>query len=146
MCIATAMPLLSTGITADTGLPRVGGAYALLLHCHGPLTVRYGRKDGVTLPRGTYVYCGSAYGPGGIRARVARHLRAEKTVRWHVDQITTRAGVRDVLAVPGGRECDLVARFAAQAGSHFPLPGFGSSDCRNCVSHLIAVADDFRFD
>lgn len=140
------MPLPSTGTTADPELPSVGGAYALLLRCRRPLAVRYGRNDGLTLPPGSYVYCGSAYGPGGIRARVARHLRAEKPMRWHIDQITTRATISDVLTVPDGRECDLVARFAAQPGSYFPLPGFGSSDCRTCVSHLVGVGTDFHFD
>ncbi|WP_296520394.1 DUF123 domain-containing protein [Rhodoplanes sp.] len=88
-----------------------------------------------TLPAGRYLYCGSARGPGGLRARIARHLRRRKTLRWHVDRLTTRGTVFAVWAIPGGDECDLVARLAALP---VPLPGFGSSDCRRCRSHLLA--------
>jgi Uri superfamily endonuclease len=36
---------------------------------------------------------------------------------------------------PGGDECAIVA---ALKHLPVPLPGFGSSDCRRCVSHLLA--------
>jgi histidyl-tRNA synthetase len=96
--------------------------------------VSIGRRIGVKLPAGRYLYCGSARGPGGLRARIARHLRRRKPLRWHVDQLTTRGTVIAVWAIPGGDECDLVARLALLP---VPLPGFGSSDCRRCRSHLL---------
>ena len=43
------------------------------------------------LAPGCYVYAGSARGPGGIRARVRRHLRPDKTPHWHIDQVTAYA-------------------------------------------------------
>lgn len=103
---------------------------------------RLGRPS---LRPGAYVYCGSANGPGGLRARLARHLRADKRRHWHIDHLLAAARVDDLVALPGGNECDLVARFAAVVGNNFPVPGFGSSDCRRCRAHLLAVPADFAW-
>ena len=100
---------------------------------------RAGRRGAATLPAGRYAYCGSAWGPGGLKARIGRHLRAAKPLHWHIDQLTAAGRVLEVLARPGERECGLVARLAALAGSGFPLPGFGSSDCRRCPAHLLSL-------
>lgn len=115
-------------------LPIEHGAYVLAIRLDAACAVR-GRGGDRVLPPGRYLYCGSAYGPGGLRARIARHLRRRKPIRWHVDRITRGGAVFAVWAVPGGHECDLVA---ALAGFPTPVPGFGSSDCRHCVSHLLA--------
>jgi Uri superfamily endonuclease len=45
------------------------------------------------LPAGRYLYCGSDKGPGGLKARLSRHFRHGKSVRWHVDQLTERGSV-----------------------------------------------------
>lgn len=126
-------------------LPRAGGAYALLIRLPRPLPVSFGAARDVRLAPGRYLYCGSAYGPGGLAARVGRHLRKCKPMHWHVDQLTARGHVDDVLTVVGGRECDLVDRFALLPGTRVPLPGFGSADCRSCASHLLAVPEGFAF-
>ncbi|MGC9523845.1 MAG: GIY-YIG nuclease family protein, partial [Anaerolineae bacterium] len=42
-------------------------------------------------PEGTYLYVGSAWGPGGLRARLSRHLRGSPKVRWHVDYLRAHA-------------------------------------------------------
>ncbi|MGE4527232.1 MAG: DUF123 domain-containing protein [Rhodospirillaceae bacterium] len=89
------------------------------------------------LPPGRYLYCGSAKGPGGLKARLARHMRKGKAVRWHVDRITEAGRVLGVWAFPGGDECALAQRLAGM-GFPVPIPGFGSSDCRVCESHLLA--------
>ncbi|MBU6268899.1 MAG: DUF123 domain-containing protein [Sphingomonadales bacterium] len=86
---------------------------------------------------GWLVYAGSAYGPGGIGARVARHLRWGKAVKWHVDALTGAADWLGAVAVPGGRECDVVATLLANDGFETALAGFGSSDCRVCAGHLL---------
>ena len=73
----------------DAGLPSGPGAYLLVLDVSVALPLGIPRFAGTRLEPGTYVYAGSARGPGGIRARVGRHLRKEKAVRWHVDHLTT---------------------------------------------------------
>jgi len=69
-----------------------------------------------------------------MEARIARHLRCEKRLRWHIDYLLAAQGVtvyevrRSTVA-----ECALNQ---ATAGS-VPAPGFGASDCRlGCGSHL----------
>ena len=119
-------------------LTNAKGAYLLLIELDTTLELRIG-----TLPPGRYAYCGSAHGPGGIAARVGRHLRRDKALRWHVDHLTGAGRVVAVHARPGGRECDLFARVSRGLGVRVPVPGFGSSDCRHCPAHLVAVPDGF---
>lgn len=94
---------------------------------------RGGRGGAALLAAGDYLYCGSARGPGGLRARLARHMRRDKRPHWHVDQLTGAGKLLGAWIEIGGSECALNE---ALAGLPFPLPGFGSSDCRRCVAHL----------
>ena len=78
-----------------TQLPAAPGSYVLLITVAAPLTIHAGRLGAIALSPGTYAYTGSALGPGGLRARVGRHLRAEKRPHWHIDALTRRcAGER----------------------------------------------------
>ncbi len=120
-------------------LPAAPGSYVLVMRLDAPPRLS-GRWKGQWLDVGWLLYCGSARGPGGLRARLARHLRREKPVRWHVDQLTTQAAL--IAALPfstpqAPEECALAARLLASGAFDLPLPGFGSSDCRKCESHLL---------
>lgn len=123
-------------------LPPGSGAYALVIRLDRRFSAPVDRLGAIALPAGDYLYCGSANGPGGLRARIARHLRPAKPAHWHVDRLTGAGRIGAVLAVPGGSECALVQRSLACPGVSVPIPGFGSSDCRACPAHLLAVADD----
>lgn len=112
------------------------GAYLLVVSLPASLDLTIPRYQGLALSPGRYLYCGSAYGPGGIAARVARHARREKARRWHIDHLTVAGEVVLALAFPLASECALVTRLCS-AGACFPLPGFGSSDCRRCPAHLL---------
>ena len=117
------------------GLPTEPGAYVLLIELADNLVVKLSGRAEVTLSSGYYLYCGSARGPGGIKARVGRHMQREKAIRWHVDRLTTKGSVLGAWVFPGGDECELVAMLT---GMPVPIPGFGSSDCEACASHLLA--------
>ena len=123
--------------TAAT-LPAAAGAYVLLIQLQHAAAIHLPKQRDVTLPPGRYLYCGSAKGPGGIKSRVGRHMRKDKSVRWHVDQLTIQGDVAGAWVIPGGNECALAARL-----NHLPIPipGFGSSDCRICASHLLSWPD-----
>ena len=125
-------------VTADSG------AYLLVIDLATTLVLDVPRAAPATLPPGRYVYCGSAYGPGGIRARVRRHLRHDKAIRWHVDRLTAVGRVVAVHAAPGGSECALFEQVMKTPGASVPAPGFGGSDCRRCPAHLAAVSADTR--
>jgi Uri superfamily endonuclease len=119
-------------------LPKVAGAYVLVIELEADLTLQNKRFAGITLAKGTYLYCGSANGPGGIAARVKRHWKRDKKPHWHVDELTSNGAGRvvSVLVVPGGDECELRAALE-EPDAQAPVPGFGSSDCSLCSSHLM---------
>lgn len=116
----------------------MAGAYALVIELAReiPLPPRF---EGSLAP-GRYLYAGSANGPGGIAARVARHLRPRKTRHWHVDWLTGAGAVTAAVALPGGSECAVVTALLGH-GAAVPVPGFGASDCRACAAHLLEIPE-----
>lgn len=128
--------LLSSPPCPPDGLPASQGAYALLCHLAAPLTFPW-RKQAAHLDIGWYVYAGSAYGAGGIKARVGHHLRRGKRPHWHIDHLTNQAAAIKVIARIGGSECEIVGRLIGSGQFHAPIAGFGSSDCRHCPAHLL---------
>ncbi len=116
-----------------------GGLYVLLLQLEESRSIRVGALGRIELDAGSWIYVGSAR--RGLRARVTRHFARNKPVRWHIDYLTTRRGVRVVgAALVFGhelRECDLNRDVARQLGGQSPVPRFGASDCRSsCPAHL----------
>ncbi|HEX6972519.1 MAG TPA: GIY-YIG nuclease family protein [Limnochordia bacterium] len=89
-----------------------------------------------TFPAGLYAYVGSAQ--RHREARLARHLRRDKRLKWHIDYFRAAGEVRAVTRLQGGREaeCRLASLLAAQPGASLPVARFGASDCR-CPGHLI---------
>ncbi len=129
-------------VDAIEALPAGPGAYALLLALPRAVAAPE-RLGGAPLGPGLYVYAGSARGPGGIRARVARHARRGKPRHWHVDRLTEVGRIAAAVAIPDGRECAVVETLRTRRGVAFPVPGFGASDCRACPAHLLRVPDFF---
>lgn len=126
-----------------SGLPADAGAYILCLDVAEPVQLPRRRFGGV-LAAGRYLYFGSARGPGGIRARCARHFRRPKKSHWHVDWLTGPATRIHAAAFPGLGECDLLAKALAAGGTalEVTVAGFGSTDCRRCATHLVALTGD----
>jgi len=124
-------------------LPSEPGSYLLILRLAQATTLRVGRLGVFDFPAGYYAYCGSARGPGGLAARVGRHLRGEKRRRWHIDYLLDVAEVVDVWGETGveRQECAW-ARRLLDAGGKVIAPGFGSSDCR-CPAHLVYLGEAF---
>ena len=120
-------------------LPGAPGAYVLIVTLDRPLRLALPGMHGAVLGPGRYAYCGSAHGPGGIRARVLRHLRRDKRPHWHIDRLTGAGRVAAVHAAPGARECSLLERILAVPGASAPVAGFGSTDCRRCPAHLACL-------
>jgi Uri superfamily endonuclease len=107
-------------------------SYQLAIELERPLVLKVGRLGEFLFPAGRYVYTGSARRQ--MEARIARHLRRDKPLRWHIDWLLA-SGDAQVVSVrrSGIGECLLNQR----VGGIVPAPGFGASDCRNgCGSHL----------
>lgn len=122
-------------------LPDRPGTYVLILRLPCPATITVGRLGCFQFPAGWYAYAGSARGPGGLAARIARHLRVSKPLRWHVDYLRTRAQPVEVWYTQGHRrqECGWAAALSALPGASIPVPRFGASDC-HCPAHLTYFA------
>lgn len=60
------------------------GTYCLIIRCGGTET-RIGSLGMIMFPPGYYVYVGSGF--GSLDARIRRHLRSEKKMRWHIDHL-----------------------------------------------------------
>jgi Uri superfamily endonuclease len=120
-------------------LPKNPGAYVLFFNLRASLRLDIAALDYPLAARGRYAYCGSARGPGGLRARIARHLRADKALHWHIDRLSASADMSAVAYTIDGSECALLDRLLAGTGASVPIPGFGSSDCRHCSSHLVRI-------
>jgi len=122
-------------------LPDQPGTYALILRLPHPATLDVGRLGRFQFPAGWYAYAGSARGPGGLAARISRHLRSPKPLRWHVDYLRAYAWPVAVWYTVGAgkRECAWAKALARLPGASAPIPRFGASDCR-CPTHLIHFA------
>ena len=106
-------------------------------------TLNHGGK--IILPSGYYLYIGSAFGPGGLFARVRRHLQRNKKIRWHIDFITTKADKLNFLFVYGIKsskdaitECDIVRKLIDEKVAKLSLRGFGATDSE-CSTHLLTM-------
>ncbi len=112
------------------------GTYALVLHSRQSMRVSVGHRGDLDIRPGYYIYIGSAFGPGGVRARVSRHCRDSKAKHWHIDYLREYASPVDVWCSYDPEH--LEHRWAGhlqQAISLKPVNGFGCSDCE-CKTHL----------
>jgi HEAT repeat protein/Uri superfamily endonuclease len=130
----------------------VAGTYVLVLRLDTSQTIVIGRLGAIEFPEGWYLYVGSAHGPGGLAARLARHRRrlgGSKRSHWHVDYLrehTTWHGAW-VCVSEIRLECEWAAGLRSLPGAATVAPGFGASDC-GCTAHLVhvlALPDDGWF-
>ncbi len=116
------------------------GLYMIGLTLHSTQIIRIGRLGSFTFKSGNYLYFGSARGPGGVAARVSRHLRDTrgKRTHWHIDWLRAVAEPHLVYWSHTGTdsECEWVD-ILESAGNREPA-GFGASDCR-CGGHLLRL-------
>jgi Uri superfamily endonuclease len=123
-------------------LPAQGGSYILVLQSDSDETVGIGRLGDMTLRPGFYLYVGSAFGPGGLRARVGRHAQRRKPLRWHIDYLRAQVQLRAVVfSIDAQRyEEGWSRQIQGWADTNIPMPGFGASDSR-AASHLFFLAE-----
>ena len=118
-------------------IPACSGAYLLLVSLDKTVPFCAPKVGSIDVMAGSYVYVGSARGPGGLRSRLKLHFAREKTVHWHVDQLTVAAKQVGALVSFDISECDLVNLLTETGAFRSVVDGFGSSDCRRCTSHLL---------
>ena len=118
-------------------LPRAPGTYALLVHVAQEKDIGVGRLGATRFAAGFYVYVGSGLGPGGLAARLARHLGARRKPSWHIDYLLNEVPVIDVIWDCSGKrlECTWMRVLLEIPVIEVAVPGFGASDCQ-CPAHL----------
>jgi Uri superfamily endonuclease len=113
------------------------GTYALILSCGFSRPISIGCRGELLTRPGAYLYVGSALGPGGLAARVGRHMRPAASHHWHIDYLRAAMPITAVWYTydPTPREHQWAAIIQELSGAQIPLARFGASDCR-CASHL----------
>ncbi|MCX8165032.1 MAG: GIY-YIG nuclease family protein [Acidilobaceae archaeon] len=114
------------------------GVYALLFFlCDS--SPRVGSLGTLRFSSGLYLYIGSARGQGGVRARISRHLRKEKVLRWHIDYLTSLECSRPLFLAAAESPLDAEERVASELENSLCFSpsyrGFGSSD-KSSRTHL----------
>jgi Uri superfamily endonuclease len=114
--------------------------YQLLFRLKQVRDIRVGRLGRFSFQAGYYIYTGSA--KRCLSARVARHLKKEKRLHWHIDYLLQYADIVSVTTFGAEvLECELAERALSLPVADVPAPRFGASDCR-CMSHLVYVGNE----
>ena len=125
----------------SSSIPAIKSNYILIIELQTPKTFFFKPlKKEIILPPGLYIYIGSAHGPGGVRARLLRHLSKNKKIKWHIDLLTVERDVEVkgslILRKDNRKECDLVIDLLKSNYFEIPVKKFGSTDTK-CVTHLL---------
>ena len=112
------------------------GTYAVIFQCLSKGTQRVGQWGMISLREGYYVYVGSAFGPGGVKARVSRHYRNPIRLHWHIDYLRRFLHPVTVWYTYDPKRLEHQwAKVFLNMNYMSSFPGFGCSDC-DCYSHL----------
>jgi sugar fermentation stimulation protein A len=118
------------------------GTYTIVVRCKGPGYLTFGKLGRARLRKGYYLYTGSALGRGAVslEGRLERHMRRQKSLRWHVDYITSRPDcyvTGAVYVVSDVRlECKVNSSLSKELDILPVLLKIGASDCK-CNGHLL---------
>jgi Uri superfamily endonuclease len=120
-------------------LPEAKGTYVLIVFVPQMKRLEIGRLGTHDIIPGFYAYVGSAFGAGGLRARIQHHLESAAQPHWHIDYLLAVAEPVEVWCALAGRklEQDLAELMERSSSFRMPIPRFGSSDYRRSrTSHL----------
>ena len=96
---------------------KIKGVYCLLINLNKDTCIKVGAIGKISFKKGYYCYVGSAQ--NNLIARVSRHLRSRKTIRWHIDYLlkSRNSSIKKVLYKASGKkeEC----RIAGTLNRHF---------------------------
>jgi Uri superfamily endonuclease len=133
--------------TIEFDVPPFAGTYILVVKLHWDAVIDVGGLGELTFLAGTYLYCGSALGPGGLAARIAHHTRFPAKPRWHIDYLRLIGSPVEVWYIRSGERLEhaWAGLLARTDGFEEAVAGFGASDC-GCRSHLFRSGKDDAFE
>ena len=109
------------------------GTYIAVFALSRRCRIQVGKLGSFWFEPGLYLYAGSAQ--RNLSARLARHARKVKPLRWHIDYLSTKAAMIGAVTVPGPRERECKLAGELRHMHELAVPGFGASDC-GCGGHL----------
>jgi len=120
-------------------LPEDKGTYVLIASVLQMKRIEIGRLGLFDIIPGYYAYVGSAFGSGGLRARLGHHLESTADRHWHIDYLLQVAQPVEIWYTTADRKLEYHwAELLEKApGFRIPIARFGSSDYhRTRSSHL----------
>jgi len=137
------MVLMPKGLRLRSGHDQVDieqarpGTYVLVLSSRSTDLIQIGKLGALQLRSGFYLYVGSALGPGGVRARLAHHLKPSRRPHWHIDYLRAHTKVEEIWYRLDTRRLEHIwaEHIKLAEGASVPRVGFGSTDC-GCEGHL----------
>ncbi len=123
------------------------GTYILILRLKKNQLVQVGNLGSFNFQTGFYAYVGSAFGPGGLTARLKHHLGSSARPHWHIDYLLQWAKLEQVWLTEEAvhREHQWAALLQDSPFATVSVKRFGASDCK-CLTHLFYLQKrpDFR--
>lgn len=113
------------------------GTYILVLRLANATDLTIGKLGHFHFRKGYYLYVGSAFGPGGLAARLKHHLSVSPKPRWHLDYLRPATRVTDIRISKENERAEHIwaEQLSLMENFSIPISGFGSSDC-TCLAHL----------
>lgn len=114
------------------------GIYISIFYLPKTANITVGKLGAFNFREGFYFYIGSAQ--RNLSARLERHSKKKKPLRWHIDYLSIKAEMLGAITILGTREFE--CQLAKKLGSMYEVavPDFGASDCR-CGGHLFYTKD-----
>src|SRR5690349_15183396 len=120
-------------------LPGEKGTYVLISFVSQVKRITIGRLGKFDIVPGCYAYVGSAFGAGGLKARIRHHLESTAAPHWHIDYLLQVAEPVEVWYTNADQKLEHHWADLLEHVPQFriPIPRFGSSDYhRSHSSHL----------
>jgi len=120
-------------------LPGEKGTYVLIASAAQMKRIEIGHLGKFDILPGFYAYVGSAFGAGGLCARIGHHLESTAAPHWHIDYLLQVAEPVEVWYNIAGQKLEHHWADLLEKAPQFriPIPRFGSSDYhRSRSSHL----------
>ncbi|HEC88501.1 MAG TPA: GIY-YIG nuclease family protein [Thermoplasmata archaeon] len=118
------------------------GSYLLLIEVKEGKNIKIGKIGEIYFPKGYYIYVGSAM--NNIEKRIARHIKKNKKMRWHIDYLIEKTDLIEIFykECEVKEECSIAEKFLINGFSS--IKKFGASDCK-CKSHLFYTKNKGEF-
>jgi Uri superfamily endonuclease len=120
-------------------LPEEKGTYVLISSVAQMKRLEIGSLGVFDIVPGFYAYVGSAFGAGGLRARLGHYLESTAAPHWHIDYLLGLAEPVEVWYSTANQKLEHRWADVLENARNFsvPIPRFGCSDYhRSRSSHL----------